>query len=141
MLEDGKVQTPNQNQDLKSALRGDELVENIKERWKAKLPYTAIGHQILISTNLNDRFLKKKEKEKQLKKAVKKNGIDANLIMVETEDENFLLLLDEERQMLIHDPRSNHIVQEHNQAHIFTFAARCYWHLLRERENQVIVAV
>lgn len=49
------------------------------------------------------------------------------------------MLLADEVKLLLHDPRDNVAVQDGSQAHIFTFATRCYWHMLRERENQVVV--
>jgi chitin synthase len=126
--------------DQKTVFKADSVAENLKERWKEGLTFTSIGHEMLISVNNNDLAARRKDREKEIRKNNKDFQADKDntTSAIYTEDETFLLLLEDERNMLINDPRGNHIVQDHNHAHIFSYAARCYWHMLREQDDQVV---
>jgi hypothetical protein len=105
---------------------------------------TSIGHQILVNVNLFDQAAKRKEKEKELARQAKQQRTkDSTGVVHENQDlegdDSFVLLLQEERNLLISDPRGNYAIQDHNQAHVFSYATRIYWHMMRERENQVVV--
>lgn len=143
LVDDGKIAIP-ENIDTssdafleKKLFKTEEIVENLKQRWKAGLSFTSIGHQALVAVNLNNQSDKRRIRMKELKKRAKE-GPKANESENIDDDEDFLFMLTEEKQMLVHDARAHHVVQEHNQAHIFALATRCYWHMLRDNENQII---
>lgn len=116
------------------------LAENLRVRWKAHLPYTSIGHQILVVVNPHDSTIKRKEAAKETTAAQKTSSEKENSHTVQDDDDGtFVTLTKADRQMLISDPRGNCAVQEHSQSHIFAYGTRVYWHMLQEQENQVIV--
>lgn len=109
--------------------KGNIIIECLKERWKKGLSFTSIGPQILVSVNLLDTQIRKQTAKKL--KIVKEDELD--------KDGRFVFLDEQQKSLLISDPRGNIAVQDVNQAHIFTFTTRAYWHMLREKEDQVIV--
>jgi hypothetical protein len=121
--------------------KSDDIVDELKARWKANLPYTSVGHQVLVVVNPLDRGNKQREREKELRKIMKSRAKESGSRPAEEPngDDEFLLMLQDERDMLISDPRGNHAIQEHNQAHVFSLATRCYWHMMRDQQDQVIV--
>lgn len=112
----------------------DDVVDNLKQRWKENLYSTAIGHQILIVLDRSD---KNDKADKRLVAEDAQNEHDVDLNQFEILNAYFCLT-EVERAMLVGDPTSNFVVQEHSQSHPFTFAARCYWHMLREKKDQLI---
>ncbi|KAI3647041.1 hypothetical protein MP228_007262 [Amoeboaphelidium protococcarum] len=122
------------------ALSGDEVTENLKIRYRNGLQYTGIGQNILISLNPHNFEARLKEREKESKKAAKKQSNNQQVSdTLRLDDDEFVLLLEEERQMMVKDPRSNVVVQDQSCAHGFSMAARCYLHMHRERENQIVI--
>lgn len=139
------IPTTGSSTEVKQKLNADPVITNLKLRWKQGLTYTAIGHQVLVAVNPYNLEEKRKSRTVELKKQAKQNKTDSRQQQssngaghLDYEDD-FCVLSQQERDMLLSDPRGNYAVQEHNQAHIFSFTTRCYWHMLRSKEDQLIV--
>lgn len=129
-------------------LKLEDIVSNLKLRWKNQLPYTAIGSEMLISINSCDINRMRKSELLRLEKLNSKNESEiVSDLSVEQQMDDYCFLSSINHhdnsacpsEMLLSDPRGRYPILENNMAHILSFGTRCYWRMLRQNENQAIV--
>lgn len=110
-------------------VKSDAIIDTLRHRYKLKYFYTSIGNDTLLLVNPYEI----REQKKQLKQLFEQEHDARNL------SQEFAPLPDDEKSLIISDPRTFIPVLDKSLAHVFTFASRAYWHMLRDGMDQVIL--